>query len=1188
MVKKIMKFELLSNLKNPFTYLFFVMLLGQGIWYTLGSNNYFNNDNMFMNAPAIMYQNLAGMGILLLIVTAVISAAALTRDLESGTAAIVYPSVINEKRFFIGKIAGALGVNLLVALAYPLGMLLFPYVGFGSPDQFGPVPLGQIAQGFAVLVVPNIILLITLSTFLVVLFRKTAVAYVGVLFLLMLFAILATLRENTSFPLLTELMDPFGYCSVLNMIDNMGLVERNTGYLPVNRLFLMNRLLWLSVSALMFMVAFLKFNFKYFITPPSGGKRVSEKENETSSIAETRLGPVLSVFSSASFLGKSFRLGWMDFKNMTRSVGFRMVLISLFFTFLGFNLLWTEEYYITTSPLPLTSVMTFARLPMMVMILVIMIIFAGEMLFKDRNSGVWQITDAMPTPSWVFVLSRFIALAGGAFVISALLLLTGVVTQFSEGFTDIEWGLYVRDLFMARQGWLTSLQIICMAFFCGSFFSSRLKGHIVSIGIFLFFAISLDSGAIEQYRFTFPFVPGMHKYSEMNGYGVFDTALPCYAGAWCSLAVLFFLLAVLFWNRGVDRTWGERWHQVRHRLNPVNGSVLVAFCLLFAGFQYAIYDNVVAKAGFQTSNLKEAEAAEYERKYIKYADTVQPKITDLDLKLDLQPAERNAVWEGRLLLANKSRHPIDTLHIDRKQHLILHTLKSETCELKMIDRDDRLRHSIYRLSPPLAPGESMDLAVTGTLSYKGFHQTDPQADLTFNGTILGTDLLPFFGYNGARALDNNKKRLKQGLGVIHSRMEGAENQFSRSNLFQSGQADSLTWNIVASTSAGQEVIAPGERVRSWKENGRNYFYYRSEKTGLLNFKLISARLDKKEFYSGNTLVSLYHSPGHAYNIPIFQKAVEQTMAWLSETIGPYPYSSLSITEKTFYDDDFVTFNNVTAISENHGWTADVGKPEDMEYIYYVVAKELAKQWIEDKVNTANVQGAEVLTQSLPEYYALSFMEANFGHGHAVKWLEERQKKYEKGKGDEAIDEKVVLQVDKASYVSRDKGGLALYALSRRTGPDNFNGWLKKWLEGCSRKNGFITAMDFFNDLKSNIPGALHPFAEEWFEERTQYRIALIDATMTDDKITLEISASRGVLDRMGNLTEQPVASVLEVGFPDGKGGVMEIQKIRMKSGTHTYTLNSAFKPETVILDPYYWYLIKNRKRTSKPLSSASV
>lgn len=56
----------------------------------------------------------------------------------------------------------------------------------------------------------------------------------------------------------------------------------------------------------------------------------------------------------------------------------------------------------------------------------------------------------------------------------------------------------------------------------------------------------------------------------------------------------------------------------------------------------------------------------------------------------------------------------------------------------------------------------------------------------------------------------------------------------------------------------------------------------------------------------------------------------------------------------------------------------------MEYIYHVVAGELAKQWIEAKVPAANVEGAEIFAESIPEYYALSFMDDHFGHAQTLK------------------------------------------------------------------------------------------------------------------------------------------------------------------------------------------------------------
>jgi len=85
----------------------------------------------------------------------------------------------------------------------------------------------------------------------------------------------------------------------------------------------------------------------------------------------------------------------------------------------------------------------------------------------------------------------------------------------------------------------------------------------------------------------------------------------------------------------------------------------------------------------------------------------------------------------------------------------------------------------------LEPGESIRLNVHAKLHYRGFKQKDPQADLTYNGSFLGTNILPCFGYDEIRELDNNKDRLEQGLVLIKSKLASIDNIFSRTNAVQS-------------------------------------------------------------------------------------------------------------------------------------------------------------------------------------------------------------------------------------------------------------------------------------------------------------------------------------------------------------------------------------------------------------------
>ena len=1187
----IVRFEILYNAKKAYTYIFFGLLVFQGVWYTIGFSEMLANNNVLLNAPSINYQNLACMGMLLFAVTAIISAGALARDLESGAAHILYPAITHEKRYFCGKYIGGVLVNLAVVLGYPLGILLFPLLGTGAPEQFGPVPLGQLVHGFFLLTMPNLIFLVTFSIFLVVMFRKAAAAYIGLLLIFICFLIAVSTRSESSHVLLVELLDPFGYCFVANFTDKMDILELNTAYLPVTPALLWNRIIWGAVSILLFGISFLKFKFKHFVAQPAKKPR---RQKEPVCLAPKNSGNAAFVpaYGLRTCLVKSVGFAWLDIKSLFRSPILFFIMITLFLMFLVHNFLHDSPQYLATSNLPLTSIMTNGRIPMMIIMAVMLLILSGEILFKDRSSGVWQLIDAMPTPSWVFVLSRWLSMGTVAFCLASLVFAAGIISQLAVGFTDIEWGLYIRDLYGSRFGWLTALQIITLAFFCGALFNSRLKGHILSIGVFLFIAMSVDFKLIEQLRFGFLFVPGVfgpekYNYSEMNGYGVLDAGLFWYAGAWTALAALFFVLTLLLWNRGVDRSLKERWQVVRQKLPTSSGRVLavtMVLCLfLFGCFQYAIHDNLICKAGYRTEAQRQAAAAAYEKKYAKYRETPQPKITNLDLALDLFPAKRHAAYTARLELENKTGHPMDTLHLDWDQKLTVADLYCDGHSLEKLEDDSEFRHAIYRLQPALAPGKTMALNIKATLAYNGFHQSDFQGDLTYNGSVLGTDFLPFFGYDRSRELDKNKERLGQGLDLLDSRMDRVDNLFSRANRFESVQSDSLTWNMVISTDGDQTVIGPGEEVNTWQEKGRNYARFRSEHPGSMEFKIISARLATRAFDCQGVACRLFHDPRHTYNLQVVEDAMQKAVAWLSGKLGPYPYSVARVVEKPLYDEDFITFANVTAVSEAHGWTADIQTDEDGQYVYLTMARELAGQWIPASLKAADVQGAELLTQSIAQYYAFRFMDEAWGPGQTEKWLDKAYKDYEKDRAEEAVEEKPLLFVDRAAYLSKEKGGLALYALARRMGPEIFDRWLGKWIVNACSKETFLTSADFYNDLKNFVPADLHPFVRDWFEWRIQYRLSLDNAQIKDGKLALTISAAKMESKGERGMTEKTFSAPLGVGMADESGNVNVVKQIMIRPGQNNYTLDCRLASATVVLDPYYWYLIESRKKCLKKL-----
>jgi hypothetical protein len=475
----------------------------------------------------------------------------------------------------------------------------------------------------------------------------------------------------------------------------------------------------------------------------------------------------------------------------------------------------------------------------------------------------------------------------------------------------------------------------------------------------------------------------------------------------------------------------------------------------------------------------------------------------------------------------------------------------------------------------------MDLSVAARLKYEGFHQSDPQADLTRKTAFLGADLLPYFGYDEDRRLTNNKDRIKEGLSPIRYRTEPQDNTFALKNSVFSDQADTVSWDFTISVPENWQIVAPGKHTRSLRTDGRKYTRYVSEKPGHLDFRIMGADYNVHGFEVKGIPVSVFFYPPHTYNIPCLESAVTTAFSWLTDTLGPYPHNRLNIVEKTFFDDDFVTFSNVIAISEKHGWTADIQETDDREYIYYTMARELARQWTTARISPADVQGAEVFTESIPEYLALSFMESAFGLERTSVWLKENFDDYQEGKGEEEISEKPLLEVDEAIYVSRNKGGLVLRTLSKRWGEMDFNSWLKAWLESAGDRFGreFVVSRDFYNDLLKVLPQNLHAFAEEGFTMRMQYAIALDRADFSGKAVIIEVTARRGIMDGFGNLTKAYGRFPVAVALLNETGAGISTEEIILEPGRGIHRLPVSTRPAKVVMDPDYWYLAAEREKT---------
>jgi ABC-2 type transport system permease protein len=1029
------------------------------------------------------------------------------------------------------------------------------------------------------LLLPNVISFTAIFYSLVVFTKRIVAAYFGIFFIIGFFVGTAVVyKNNIDLRETIFLFEPSAFSIIENAVNVMSTNEKNFSYLPLEGVLLYNRLLWLSISLLLFGASYIVFRYRTFIAKPSE-KRVRASEPVVSSIGDA-IPIAKKLFSVGEWLRKTFRLAWLEFKTVIRPGHVIATLIMLFAFYFLYNALWTQEYYSTTSMLPLTKQMTRVRLPLGIFVITLLMLYSGELLFRERTAQYWQIADTLPTPSWVTLLSKFLAMALFSFVLATMMMLSGVVAQVAQGFYDIEWDLYIYDCYI--DSYINYLQAVALAFFVGTIFPNRIAAHGISVGIFLFSIIAHELELIEQTQFLYLFEPE-HDYSDLNGHGSYVAANTWFKIYWSSLAAFFLCVAAVFINRGVEKSIVARLRSTR--ISGVAWTSMAVLLSLFIGSGYVIYDNVNRQSRNVSKAEERAEKAEYEKKYSHVQRVPQPKITSLNLHVDLFPSERAAKYRFEMHLKNKTTLPIDSLHLEYKEFSSLDSLWIDHVAAAPNYRDEDLRCLVYKLPRTLLPNDSLTLSAAMTLRYTGFADHEAHPDLTFNGTFLSTDILPHIGYDHTRELTENKYRTEFGLTPILSRKPEIEHPLAKMNTLASANADFLDFQITVSTDADQLPVTAGRLVQSSIGNdGRVSRQYVSEKPGLLNFYIASARYQTQKtmttLASGKQIeIEVYYH--HPYCVPQFLSGVKNGLAYCEKIFGDYPYESVRVIETPMYDEEFKSFANVIALPETHGWASDAKSATNVDYITYITGKQLASHWWGNDLAPRATQGSEMLAKSLSEYAALSLFATDYGKNQTKEHLKRKIDAYFKGRAAEANQEPILMTTDGAGYVDNDKGGVVMFALSERVGKTAFDAALRTYLDSARRNQTppFTSSLDLKSVLTAITPDDIKPLLTDLLERRTIYETRIAEAVAQKSEqgydVSFVVETRKLYDDGKGQLTPTSFTDAVDIAIYDDQGNELRREKVTMNQESQRVTLRVDSRPTKAAVDPYFLLIDRN-------------
>ncbi|MEQ1826842.1 MAG: M1 family aminopeptidase [Pirellula sp.] len=1146
--------------------------------------------NTFRNAPFVILQFYIATGLLTALMVAAIYDSAASRDFATKFSDILFSKPIAKWQYLIGRFSAATMVAMIPSLGIPIGMILAGAMPNFDAERWGPIRWDAYLAGLIVFALPNTLLVGAIVYAIAAWTRNTMYSFLGILLLLVVYAISQSFMSDLTNEYIAMLTDPFGGAPYGILTKYWTVDQRNQWCLPMSGSLLFNRLIWLAVGLAVFVVAGWRFSFE-----TRGIHRWKRRAVEDRTLDD--LGPAThhewpKIQPKHNWLSQWIACVRMEAIGIMRSPVFIVIILAAMLNsgtalFVGA----TEGYGLSSFPVTYKMI-ELIRGSLFGFLVPIITFFAGVVVWRDRDCRMQEILGATPVPNSVLVTSRLVALLGVVLAILLAVIGLGCMVQMYYGYTRLQLRVYAMELIAIealRFGFLVVLAMLAHTLSPNKY-----------VGYFAFIVLLILNGflwswlRIDSLLVRFGRLP-TYVYSDMFGIAPYVSGLIGFALYWLAAAALVLWFCTLAIHRGVAKSLRARildGLRDSSKSSRVFAIVSASFMLLLGG--WLIYNTQVLNT-FVGSTEQEVRQAEYEKLYSKYEFAAQPKVTQVKYEIDIFPQTRNIRMKGEQTIQNKSESPIETLYVDVAPTFDT-TIEIENATIKENDEKHSVR--VYTLAPALEPGSTLEMSFIVESKTRGIENQVSNAELVQNGTFFNNSIAPHFGYSASRRIMDPNTRKKYDLPPADtvpalSRECGDACQYN----YVGQDADWVDVETLISTSSDQIAVAPGSLLEKWEKEGRSYFRYRLDHPSLNFYSFISARYEVDRSKYNDVDVEVYYHREHPWNVPRMSQSIKASLEYCTTEFGPYRHKQARIIEFPRVASFAQAFPGTMPYSESIGFIARLDKPDDIDMVYYVVAHEMAHQWWAHQVIGARMQGATLLSETLAQYTALMIMRKEYGPDMMHKFLKYEMDSYLRARGTEKLKERPLLTVDpNQGYIHYRKGSMTLYYLAEMIGEQRINAVLKEIIESYAYQGPpYPTSHALVDRLKAQTPAELQYLIKDLFEDITLFANRTLEANtklQSDGKylVQIEVECAKYKSDEKGTETETPMNDWVEIGAfakpESGKryGKLLHRERLQLTSGKHKLEFEVDGEPYEAGIDPRHLMIDKmpddNLKRAS--------
>jgi len=1118
--------------------------------------------NMLRNSPFSVAMWYAGASLITSFMAAAIYDSSASRDFTSKMSDILFTKPLSKWGFLLGRFFGASLAALIPALGIGLGILIAHLFSGADAERWGPVRLWHHGLPFLVFVIPNTLIFGALVFAVASVTRNTLYSFLSLLLVLIVYGLTQGIAGQLDYEAFASWTDPFGSAPFDQATKYWTVNDRNTRPIPMTWLLIGNRILWLSVAAIVFWVAGVRFRFE-----SSTSSRSSKPLGQSPLSSNSDFIVDLESQANIKSLRASQQPNWMSqflsslASDLSAILFSKTFIIILGFTLInvGFSLWLGSAELFGSSSFPVTyRVIEQVSGSLLILPIALITYFTGVLIWRDRDSRFHEILGATPTANSVFTASRWISML--LLLISILILgvAIGVVYQASQGFYRFQLGVYFQELVVITG--LSFLFLLVISFLAHTIAPNKY------IGYALFVLFILVNGRIwsllrwETLLFRFGALP-QHTYSDMFGIEPFKPGLIAFSLYWLLVSGVLVWFANAIMHRGVQRQVVDRTKTLIRGLSLSRAFLPALMSIAAIGTGCWLAYNTMVLNKLYGASKREQLQVDYEKTYSDIAGLAQPKIESIQYAIDIFPETRNLKMHAVQTIVNKSDVAIDKFYLNVSPDFDTQIQIPRS----QLERDDReLMMRIYRIDPPMQPGESLQMEYSLESKTRGIENQVSNRQLVQNGTFFNNSIAPSFGFDDGRRLILPRKRKSNGLEEVDPLPELKRDCDATCNVhYLSQDSDWVTVETVISTSMDQIAVAPGSLIEQWNEAGRNYYRYRVDHPSLNFYSFISAKYEVQRGKVGEVDTEVYYHKDHAWNVPKMSQAIADTLEYCSKEFGPYKHKQARIIEFPRIASFAQAFPGTMPYSEAIGFIANLSRPDDIDMVTYVVAHEMGHQWWAHQVIGAKVQGATLLSETLAQYTALMVMRKTYGDDMMHKFFRYEMDQYLQSRGREQLKERPLMNVElNQGYIHYQKGGLALYYLAEMIGEQRINTALKQIVEQYAYKGPpYPNAYALVDRLREQTPEELRYLITDLFEEITIFENKTLDATaekMDDGKylVKITVECAKKKADEKGEETVVQMDDFLEVGaFAKPESGnrygkSLHRERVRLTGGKH--------------------------------------